>query len=74
MVTVSGVEEKSLAEKAGIISGDKLVSINGNDINDVLDYRFYITEKKLVKNFERCGMEVSCVIKKPQYDDIGLEF
>ena len=74
MVTVSGVEEKSLAEKAGIISGDKLVSINGNDINDVLDYRFYITEKKLVMNFERCGKEFSCVIKKPQYDDIGLEF
>ncbi len=74
MVTVSGVEEKSIAAKAGIIAGDKLVSINGNDINDVLDYRFYITEQKLELKLERDGKEFLCTLKKPQYDDIGLEF
>lgn len=74
MVTISGVEEKSLAQKAGIKPGDKLVSINGNDINDVLDYRFYITEKSLSLVLLRSEKEFECTIKKPQYDDIGLEF
>ena len=74
MVTISGVEAKSLAEKAGICAGDKLVSINGSDINDVLDYRFYITEKSLSLVILRSENEFTCIIKKPQYDDIGLEF
>ncbi|MBE6680874.1 MAG: DUF512 domain-containing protein [Ruminococcaceae bacterium] len=74
MVKISGIERKSLAEKAGILSGDELVSINDNEINDVLDYRFYLTEKKLRLLIHRDGDELVFDIKKPQYDDIGLEF
>lgn len=74
MVKISGVEKKSLAEKAGILAGDKLLSIDDNEICDVLDYRFYITEKKLSLTIERDGEIRIFDIKKPQYDDIGLEF
>ena len=74
MVKISGVEKKSLAEKAGILAGDKLLSISDNEICDVLDYRFYITEKKLSLKIERDGEILTFDIKKPQYDDIGLEF
>ncbi len=74
MVKISGVEKKSAAEKAGIKPGDVLVSIGDNEICDVLDYRFYITEKKLDIKVKRDSEELCFVIKKPQYDDIGLEF
>ena len=74
MVRISGVEKKSIAEKAGIKCGDILLSICGNEINDVLDYRFYITEKKLEITVDRDGEKLSFSVKKPQYDDIGLEF
>ena len=74
MVKISGVEKKSLAEKAGILKGDNLISISDNEICDVLDYRFYITEKKLSLVVERDGKMLTFDIKKPQYDDIGLEF
>ena len=74
MVKISGIERKSLAEKAGLLSGDELVSINDNEICDVLDYRFYLTEKKLSLKVQRDGKELVFDIKKPQYDDIGLEF
>ena len=47
MVKICGVEQGSFAEKAGILPQDFLVSVNGNDINDVLDYRFYMTERSL---------------------------
>ena len=74
MVKIWRVEKKSLAEKAGLLEGDVLISINDNEICDVLDYRFYITEKRITLKVERDGQEISFDIKKPQYDDIGLEF
>ena len=74
MVKIIGVEERSYAKKAGIKPLDTLVSINGNEICDVLDYRFYLTEKviTLVLKGERGDYTVK--IKKGEYDDIGLEF
>ena len=74
MVKISGVEKNSFAERAGIAAGDILVSVNGNGIADVLDYRFYLFEPRLELKLLRDGAEYTAVIKKPRYDDIGLEF
>ena len=74
MVRITGVEERSHAKKAGIKPLDVLVSINGNEICDVLDYRFYLTEKEVDLLLKREGGEYSVKIKKGEYDDIGLEF
>lgn len=74
MVRITGVEERSYAKKAGISAGDVLISINGNEITDVLDYRFYLTEKKVTLELSGNDGEYSVTIKKGEYDDIGLEF
>ena len=75
MVKITGVLPHSLAEKKKIKSGDTLVSINGNEINDVLDYRFYLTDTKLVLTLIGKKGEYKVKIKKKdEYDDIGLEF
>lgn len=74
MVKIWGIETKSIAEKAKIKAGDILVSVNENEINDVLDYRFYITEKKLDLVILRGQETLRITVKKPQYDDLGLEF
>ncbi len=75
MVTVKAVEKSSYAERAGIRSGDVLVSVNGNEICDVLDYRYYVTEKKLTLVLDREDDEiVAKITKNDEYDDIGLEF
>lgn len=74
MVKIVSVERASLADKAGLMSGDTLLSINNNEISDVLDYRFYLTERKVTLRFLRDGKEHKCVIRKDEYDDIGLEF
>jgi putative radical SAM enzyme (TIGR03279 family) len=74
MVKIVGVEERSYAKRAGIQPLDTLISINGNEITDVLDYRFYLTEKEVILTLERAGEEYSVKIKKGEYDDIGLEF
>lgn len=74
MVKITGVESSSIAEKAGILGGDYLLKINGQDINDVLDYRFYITENRITLTLHREAVIFDIDIKKPQYEDIGLEF
>ncbi len=74
MVKISSVEQNSHAQKCGIIANDILVSVNGNEINDVLDYRFYIMDKRLVLSVKRGDCELSFTIQKEEYDDIGLEF
>lgn len=74
MVKISSVAKHSYAEKAGIKSGDLLISVNKNDICDVLDYHFYVTDKNLEIAVKRGEEVLSFKIKKPEYDDIGLEF
>ena len=44
MVKITYVADGSRAKKAGIAAEDILISINGNEINDVLDYRFYLAD------------------------------
>ncbi len=74
MVIIASVEQNSYAERAGICGGDVLVSVNGNEIFDVLDYRFYLTERKIKLALHRDGKPCEVEIKKGEYDDIGLEF
>ncbi|MBQ8351966.1 MAG: DUF512 domain-containing protein [Clostridia bacterium] len=74
MVEITEVERRSRAAKAKIKPGDMLLSINGNDIQDVLDYRFYLAEERVELSLERNGKPFSVTIKKDEYDDIGLCF
>ncbi|MEG2295326.1 MAG: DUF512 domain-containing protein, partial [Oscillospiraceae bacterium] len=65
----------SHAEKAGIKKDFLLLKINGNEIDDVLDYRFYMTDSNL--QIELLDLEeniVSLTIRKKEYDDLGIEF
>ena len=74
MVKIEQVEKRSRAERAGIQAGDRLISINNNEISDVLDYRFYLAERAVSLRILRDGEEFTATIRKGEYDDIGLEF
>ena len=74
MVRITDVSPHSRAEKAGIKPEDILVSINGKEICDVLDYRFYLAEKKIKLALKRDGKDFEAIIIKKEYDDIGLDF
>ena len=73
-VTVSSVESGGLAHRHGIECGDKIIAINGNEINDILDYRFYETDRKLRILREKCGgIRLEVTVRKGQYDSLGVE-
>lgn len=74
MVKITYVEPGSLAEKNGISADDVLAKINKNEINDVLDYRFYLTERKVKLELLRGEKVFFVKFKKGEYDDIGLGF
>ena len=74
MVRITEIEKGSIAEKMNIQEDDILVSINGNEIEDVLDYRFYLAEKLITLLLKRAADEYTVDIKKGEYDDIGLGF
>ena len=46
-VVITGVTGGSPAARKKIKPGDRLVSINGHAVEDVLDYRFYMTDEHL---------------------------
>lgn len=73
-VVIQNVIKKSPAFKAKIRPGDKLVAINGNIIEDVLDYNFYAAEEKVILKLLRDEKNIEKTIKKDEYDDLGLEF
>ncbi len=74
MVTISGVRPKSAAAKKGIKPGDILISINDHPIKDVLDYRFYMTERQLTLLLHRGPELITVKLRKQEYEDIGLDF
>ncbi len=73
MIKVSHVIPKSSAEKAGIKTGDEIISINGREINDILDYRFETVSKKLEIVLKRNGEMVTVKAVKSEYDELGAE-
>ena len=74
-VEIFGVDKNSLAERAGIKPHDKLISINGHDITDILDFRFYETNTPLHVVYETAeGERREEKFVKPQYGALGLAF
>lgn len=74
MVRIMSVDKGSRAARAGLEAGDILISVNGREINDVLDYRFHLTSTHVRLICSRGGEEFCVEIRKHEYDDIGLEF
>ena len=55
--------------------GDVLLSINGNRIIDVLDYKFYAYDRELQLKLRRAdGTEYELQVKKREGGDLGLDF
>lgn len=74
-VIIEKVCSDSYGEKAGLLAGDELLKINGIEIYDVLDYRFYIQNRKLKIEYSRNGEILNTNVRKSdEFADIGLEF
>lgn len=74
-VIIESVLKGSPAYKKGVRGGDVLLSLNGNEIMDVLDYRFYQNNPSVeLEYINKKGKTKIAKIKKAEYDELGLEF
>ena len=73
--TITSIDRRSPAERAGIRVGEKLISIGGHVVEDVLDYRFfgYDRDPELVLEAPD-GARRRLRVRKPEAQDLGLNF
>ncbi len=72
---IKEVKEGSIAEELEIEAGDVLLTINGEEIEDIFDYRFMIQDEYLEVLIRKPdGEEWELEIDKDEEEDLGLEF
>jgi len=71
---INSVYKNSPADLAGIRANDELISINGEAVEDVFDYRFKVLNAHLDIVILREDKELSFSLDKEEDDDLGIEF
>lgn len=65
----------SIAQEMGIEPGDVLLSIDGNEIEDVFDYHFYVNDEYITVLIRKpYGEEWELEIEKDDEEDLGIVF
>ncbi|HEY0996576.1 MAG TPA: DUF512 domain-containing protein [Gemmatimonadaceae bacterium] len=74
MVRVSRIQPHSIAEELGIVPGTELVSVNGRELLDFLDWEFLTAEDELeIAARLPGGDEVVYEIERPEGEPLGVE-
>lgn len=72
---VSAVAPGSIAEELELLPGDILLSIDGEPVRDIFDYRTRILTERLTIEIRRADGEIlEADIEKDEEDDLGLSF
>ena len=69
------VQPGSIAEELEVAPGDRLLSVNEHEIEDVFDYHYYTNEEYLTLVIRKeNGEEWELEIEKEYEEDLGIEF
>lgn len=72
---IKEVKPGSIAAEMELEPGDKLISINGNELEDIFDYHYFANDEYLVVLIEKAdGEEWELEIEKDYDDDLGIIF
>ena len=72
---IAKVEKGSIADEMGVEVGDALLYIDGQQVEDVFDYRFFIRSEELTVVIAKPdGEEWELEIEKDEDEDLGIEF
>ena len=74
MVRVKGVQAGSIASEVGIVPGTELMSVNGRDLADFLDWEFLSADEELaIVARQPDGETVIYEIERPEGQAMGVE-
>lgn len=73
---IKSIEVGSIAEEIELQIGDELLSMNGNPIEDVLDYKYYEKDEELELLIYRpsTNEEWEIFVEKEDFEELGIEF
>ena len=72
---IKEVVKGSIAEELGIEAGDELISINGYNLRDIIDYRFYSADEELELEIKKPNNDIwQCLVEKDIDEEIGIYF
>ena len=72
---ISTVQEGSIAQELEIVPGDALLSVNGQPVEDIFDYRYLMNEEYVVLEVEKANGEIwELEVEKEYEEDLGVEF
>jgi len=73
MIRVSAVQPESIAEEMGLAAGSELISVNGRELEDFLDWEFLTAEEQLLLHVRQPdGTEVEFDIERPLGEPLGV--
>ncbi len=73
-VRIASVEPGSLADTLGWAPGDQILAVNGEPVEDELDFRFKASEESLTLKVRRGGQMVEDTVDKEPDQSLGAEF
>jgi putative radical SAM enzyme (TIGR03279 family) len=73
-VTIQNIDENSPAEALGLRAGDVLLSVDGEPLNDMLDYQFYTDSPHFSLVARVSGQEKTLAVAKDEYAPFGCNF
>lgn len=71
-VSILSVTPDSPAERAGILPGERIVSVNGEPVTDEIDYQALTASRRLLVCVEGQEGERELTVVKPEYEPFGL--
>lgn len=72
---ISNIEENSLAQKIGLVIGDKILQVNGKKLRDIIDFSFEFAEEKIEILIEHAdGSRELKFFDKDVDEELGAEF
>jgi len=74
VLVVDKVTSGSIADRAGIRPGDRLVKINGHEVSDFIDYQFFSSDYRSILVLERGRSRKSIKIEREEGRSLGLQF
>lgn len=71
---IKTIDSGSIAEEMELEPGDKLLTINGNEVEDIFDYEYYVDSESMVMLVEKADGELWELEIENDYEDLGITF
>lgn len=72
---ISNIKPNSIGAEIGLVPGDRLLEVNGEAVQDIIDLSFALADEEIELLIEHTSGEQEVISLEKEYDeDLGLEF